>query len=553
MVATVANLDAILLTHIHLDHAGGTGALVRENPLLKVYVHSRGATHMQDPSKLLASATRLWGSELPRLYGETLPVPAENLRILEGGETLALGARKLEVVYTPGHASHHVSYFDHEEGTAFVGDTAGIRIDNGPYILPATPPPDINLELWDASFDAILERRPARLFVTHFGYAQNPSAHIAQFRETLHRWSEIAAHNLRQRPNEIAASEGFVKTVRAELVSAVPEGMADPYAFTAGMDLSFLGLARVLPAQTRGCARVASVKPRKKITLVFSGLGRRLRRRNFRGICVRIGRLDGRFNRYFGRYLGGCLRHTGRLRRFRFGGWIGNRGLGGFLRGRLFRRYGCRHGSFLWNCLGSWRRIFRGNPRGQNIHQQVYQFLCATAVRIFVGVVLCNVQREQVLVLNNFLQDGASVAEGQPSVARNVYTRQLGGVKHIGVEMDDEFARIRMQLGQRVLRGLVRALQGYVRQVNMAHGRTRQKFLFRRVEAFEAKKQHVRLAYQRSIAPEARQFRRTLADDVGDHHAIDTARRRGGGRIQIGVAIEPQQADIFVVAPRAGQ
>jgi glyoxylase-like metal-dependent hydrolase (beta-lactamase superfamily II) len=243
---TVANLNAILLTHIHLDHAGGTGALVRENPRLVVYVHSRGATHMQDPSKLLASATRLWGSELPRLYGETLPVPAENLRILEGGETLALGARKLDVVYTPGHASHHVSYFDHEEGTAFVGDTAGIRIDNGPYILPATPPPDINLELWDASFDAILERRPARLFVTHFAYAQNPTAHIAEFRETLHRWAEIAAHNLRQSPNEIAASEGFVKTVRAELVSAVPDGMADPYAFTAGMDLSFLGLARYL-------------------------------------------------------------------------------------------------------------------------------------------------------------------------------------------------------------------------------------------------------------------------------------------------------------------
>src|SRR5277367_3673806 len=102
---TVATLDAILLTHIHLDHAGGTGALVQENPLLKVYVHSRGATHMQDPSKLLASATRLWGSELPRLYGETLPVPAENLRVLDGGETLELGARRLDVAYTPGHAS----------------------------------------------------------------------------------------------------------------------------------------------------------------------------------------------------------------------------------------------------------------------------------------------------------------------------------------------------------------------------------------------------------------------------------------------------------------
>ena len=242
----VADLNAILLTHIHLDHAGGTGALVRENPLLKVYVHSRGATHMQDPSKLLDSATRLWGSELPRLYGETLPVPAENLCVLEGGESLRLGARKLEVAYTPGHASHHVSYFDHEEGTAFVGDTAGIRIDNGPYILPATPPPDINLELWDASFAAILERRPARLFVTHFGFAENPLAHITEFRETVHRWAEVAARNLRDSPNEAAASKGFVETVRAELISAVPDGMADPYAFTAGMDLSFLGLARYL-------------------------------------------------------------------------------------------------------------------------------------------------------------------------------------------------------------------------------------------------------------------------------------------------------------------
>jgi len=251
---SIADLNAILLTHIHLDHAGGTGALVRENPRLAVYVHSRGAPHMQDPSKLLDSATRLWGSELPRLYGETLPVPAENLRVLEGGETLQLGARKLEVAYTPGHAAHHVSYFDSEEGIAFVGDTAGIRIDNGPYILPATPPPDINLELWDGSFDAILKRRPARLFVTHFGYAENPAAHITEFRETLHRWAEVAERYLRESPNEAAASKGFVETVRAELISAVPDGMADPYAFTAGMDLSFLGLARYLRKRAAAAA-----------------------------------------------------------------------------------------------------------------------------------------------------------------------------------------------------------------------------------------------------------------------------------------------------------
>src|SRR5260370_13313482 len=121
----VGDLDAILLTHIHLDHAGATGALLRENPRLAVYVHTNGAPHVIDPSKLLASAQRLWPNDLQQLFGDVLPVPAENLRILEGGESLTLGSRKLEVVYTPGHASHHVSYFDQAEGIAFVGDTTG--------------------------------------------------------------------------------------------------------------------------------------------------------------------------------------------------------------------------------------------------------------------------------------------------------------------------------------------------------------------------------------------------------------------------------------------
>jgi glyoxylase-like metal-dependent hydrolase (beta-lactamase superfamily II) len=242
----VADLDTILLTHIHLDHAGATGALVRENPRLAVFVHSRGAPHLKDPAKLLDSARRLWGAELPRLFGEILPVPAENLRILEGGETLTLGARKLAVAYTPGHASHHVSYFDEREGTAFIGDTAGIRIANGPYILPATPPPDINLELWDGSFAAILERRPARLFLTHFGYAENPVEHIAEFRQRLHRWSEIAAQTLRDSSSETAASQNFVAIARAELSSKLANSDVEHYVFTAGLDLSFLGLARYL-------------------------------------------------------------------------------------------------------------------------------------------------------------------------------------------------------------------------------------------------------------------------------------------------------------------
>ena len=242
----VGDLHAILLTHIHLDHAGATGALVRENPRLVAYVHKNGAPHVMDPSKLLASAQRLWPNDLQRLFGEVLPVPAENFRILEGGETLTLGSRRLEVVYTPGHASHHVSYFDNKEGVAFVGDTTGVCIEGNSFVMPATPPPDIDLGIWDSSFAAILERKPERLFLTHFGYSDDPSEHIRLFRERLHRWAALAAENLRTAASDSAAMEGFMSATYAEISQHLPAGEADHYAFSAGLNLSFLGLARYL-------------------------------------------------------------------------------------------------------------------------------------------------------------------------------------------------------------------------------------------------------------------------------------------------------------------
>jgi len=250
----VGDLDAILLTHIHLDHAGATGALVRENPRLAVYVHKNGAKHMIDPSKLLASAQRLWPNDLQRLFGETLPVPGENLRILEGGETLTLGSRELEVVYTPGHASHHVSYFDQAEGVAFVGDTTGVRIEGNSFAMPATPPPDIDLEIWDKSFAAILERKPARLFLTHYGYSDNPSEHILLFRERLHRWAALTADILRTSANDSAAMDSFMSATYAEISQHLPGGEADHYAFSAGLNLSFLGLARYLRKRAEAAA-----------------------------------------------------------------------------------------------------------------------------------------------------------------------------------------------------------------------------------------------------------------------------------------------------------
>jgi len=240
----ISDLDAVFLTHIHLDHAGASGSLVRENPRLRIYVHSRGAPHMTDPSKLLDSARRLYGDTMQRLYGEFLAVPQSNLNILEGGETLSFGSRQLQVVYTPGHASHHVTYFDASEGVAFVGDTAGIAIEGHPYILPATPPPDINLELWNTSLDAIAALKPKRLFLTHFGFSDHPARHIASYRERLLRWSELTAKILAEGVEESQASEAFISAIAAEARQTLSREEVDHYLFNGALHLSWLGLAR---------------------------------------------------------------------------------------------------------------------------------------------------------------------------------------------------------------------------------------------------------------------------------------------------------------------
>jgi len=242
--ASVSELDAILLTHIHLDHAGATGALVKEHPRLAVYVHRQGAPHMIDPSKLLASAARLWPDNLQQLFGDAVPVPVENLRVLEGGETIRLGSRKIEVAYTPGHASHHVGYFEDAEGVAFVGDTTGVKIEGHSYVMPATPPPDIDLKIWDTSLATILQRQPKRLFLTHFGFSENPAAHIAQFRERLHHWMEMTERILQTAKDDAQAMASFIAAARAEIVQHLPAEDVEQYVQTAGLNLSFLGLAR---------------------------------------------------------------------------------------------------------------------------------------------------------------------------------------------------------------------------------------------------------------------------------------------------------------------
>lgn len=182
----LADIDAILVTHIHLDHSGGVGVLARANPRLQVYVHRRGAPHVVDPSKLVSSASRLYGERMGPLWGEILPVPEANVHALDGGEVLRIAGVEVHVAYTPGHAVHHVSYFETSSGTAFAGDTGGIRVGPPLLVLPPTPPPDIDVEAWDASLALIRAWGPRRIFITHFGGFDQPLDHLADLEARLH-------------------------------------------------------------------------------------------------------------------------------------------------------------------------------------------------------------------------------------------------------------------------------------------------------------------------------------------------------------------------------
>jgi glyoxylase-like metal-dependent hydrolase (beta-lactamase superfamily II) len=181
--------ERILLTHIHLDHAGATGSLVERWPHAEVWVHERGAPHVVDPSKLVASASRIYGDDMDRLWGKVVAVPQERLRVL-GSDTQTIGPWR--TAYTPGHASHHVTYFHESTGTAFAGDTAGVRINDGPVMAP-TPPPDIDLDAWRRSMQLIESWRPERVAVTHFGAYADVASHFTELREWLARMAEWAA------------------------------------------------------------------------------------------------------------------------------------------------------------------------------------------------------------------------------------------------------------------------------------------------------------------------------------------------------------------------
>ena len=213
----------LLLSHIHLDHAGAAGSLVRRHPGLTVWVSEIGYPHLVDPSRLERSARRLYGDLFDPLWGELAPVPEENARVAAGN---VLG---WDVFSTQGHASHHISY--DRDGTILAGDAAGVRMPGAAYVLPVCPPPDIDVETWHATAAAIRAREPERLALIHFGVHEDVAAHLDRLELELDRWAERVGDGMEQ--------DAFIEAARADMGAD-----ADHYDRVAPLWQSWLGMRR---------------------------------------------------------------------------------------------------------------------------------------------------------------------------------------------------------------------------------------------------------------------------------------------------------------------
>ncbi|HYP47280.1 MAG TPA: MBL fold metallo-hydrolase [Thermoleophilaceae bacterium] len=222
---------ALLLTHIHLDHAGATGVLCLRFPELQVYVHERGARHLIDPSKLLASAERLYGERMEELWGEVAPVPEERIHTLSGGESV----EGFSVAYTPGHASHHVCYLHEATGAAYTGDVAGVRIPPHTHTVAPTPPPDIDVEAWLDSLQTLAAWKPRSLCLTHFGQVTEVEDQLRRVRESLVDGAETV---------RVEGEERFLVNMENELNAQVDEAAKERFEQAAPPDQLYQGLER---------------------------------------------------------------------------------------------------------------------------------------------------------------------------------------------------------------------------------------------------------------------------------------------------------------------
>jgi glyoxylase-like metal-dependent hydrolase (beta-lactamase superfamily II) len=238
----VSNVRHLIVTHIHLDHAGALGVLMQMLPDAVCYVHPVGAPHLADPSRLIASASRLYGEMMDTLWGAVLPVPEERIRVVQDGERLQVAGRTLLALSTPGHARHHHAYLDEASGLLFAGDIAGVRMPNTTYVRPPTPPPELDIEAWQVSL-ARLRALPIRtLALTHFGTFSDVERHLNELERRLLDWAAFT----RQLVEQGQSDDQIIAALQAYGNSEMQAQGVDPssYDLGAGYQLIALGYAR---------------------------------------------------------------------------------------------------------------------------------------------------------------------------------------------------------------------------------------------------------------------------------------------------------------------
>jgi glyoxylase-like metal-dependent hydrolase (beta-lactamase superfamily II) len=243
----------VLVTHIHLDHAGAAGPLARENPEITVYVHPVGAPHMVDPSKLVASASRIYGDLMDSLWGEVLPIRDAQVRPLEDREMLRVAGRELQVHFTPGHASHHVVFADAESGAVFTGDVGGVRMPGTGYNCPPTPPPDLDPIAWAQSVERLRAIGARRWYLTHFGPFDDATAHLDQLLPNLDTIVEIGMEALDRGAGHHDLTS-LIHRHMDERLGKVPEGTLTNLEWATPSYMASLGLIRLHKKRAQAAA-----------------------------------------------------------------------------------------------------------------------------------------------------------------------------------------------------------------------------------------------------------------------------------------------------------
>lgn len=244
---SLGDITQILVTHIHLDHAGAAGSLLRRLPEARLFVHPNGAAHMIDPSKLLASAARIYGDRMDDLWGAFEACPAERVTVLEDGADISCGVRTLIALHTPGHASHHIAFHDPDAHSVFTGDVGGVRLQGASYVRPPTPPPDIDVEAWHASVHRLRALNLRALDLTHFGRFSDPSRHFDDLLSRLDDWTAWVRDRIAEGRSPDAMAAALELRTELEVAAEVPDStLASAYELATPARMTVDGLARYL-------------------------------------------------------------------------------------------------------------------------------------------------------------------------------------------------------------------------------------------------------------------------------------------------------------------